>query len=47
MQKKICFCGSDQRKPLENHIYRVEMKTGKTEKLTREAVCIMDIEPGR
>ncbi len=36
-KEKFIFVEATKESPLENHIYRVEMKTGKTEKLTREA----------
>lgn len=36
-KEKYLFVEATKESPLENHIYRVEMKTGKTEKLTREA----------
>ncbi|NCB07936.1 MAG: S9 family peptidase [Bacteroidia bacterium] len=35
-KEKFIFVEATKESPLENHIYRVEMKTGKTEKLTRE-----------
>jgi dipeptidyl-peptidase-4 len=36
-KEKYVFVEATKESPLENHIYRVEMKTGNTEKLTREA----------